>query len=189
VTRQAGRAAARERRRTRAWPKTCLAVDLNRHSPLAMSRERPGTHAWPKPCLARGQQPQRTAHDVTRRHPDFHVGRSPVWRHGPPHSRIARNLPRPIPNARMAEALFGEGTTAPTHRSRRDETPPRLPCGRSPVWRHGPPHSRIARNLPRPIPNARMGEALFGGPTHGARTNAASRAEHLAWPPVWDGAS
>jgi hypothetical protein len=74
VTWQAGRAAARERRRTRAWPKTCLAVDLNRHSPLAMSRERPGTHAWPKPCLARGQQPQRTAHDVTRRHPDFHVG-------------------------------------------------------------------------------------------------------------------
>jgi hypothetical protein len=74
VTRQAGRAAARERRRTRAWPKTCLAVDLNRHSPLATSRERPGTYAWPKPCLARGQQPQRTAHDVTRRHPDFHVG-------------------------------------------------------------------------------------------------------------------
>jgi hypothetical protein len=34
-----------------------------------------------------------------------------------------------------------------------------------------------------------MGEALFGGPTHDARTNAVLRAEHLAWPPVWDGAS
>jgi hypothetical protein len=34
-----------------------------------------------------------------------------------------------------------------------------------------------------------MGEALFGGPTHDARTNAASRDEHLAWPPGWDGAS
>jgi hypothetical protein len=38
-------------------------------------------------------------------------------------------------------------------------------------------------------PSLHVGEALFGGPTHGARTNAASRAEHLAWPPVWDGAS
>jgi hypothetical protein len=34
-----------------------------------------------------------------------------------------------------------------------------------------------------------MGEALFGGPTHDARTNAVLRDEHLAWPPVWDGAS
>jgi hypothetical protein len=34
-----------------------------------------------------------------------------------------------------------------------------------------------------------MGEALFGGPTHGAHTLAMFRAEHLAWPPAWDGAS
>jgi hypothetical protein len=58
-----------------------------------------------------------------------------------------------------------------------------------PIWPRGPTRSRTARNLPRAITNARMGEALFGGPTHDARTNAASRAEHLAWPPAWDGAS
>jgi hypothetical protein len=29
-----------------------------------------------------------------------------------------------------------------------------------------------------------MGEALFGGPTHGVRTNATFRDAHLAWPPV-----
>jgi hypothetical protein len=34
-----------------------------------------------------------------------------------------------------------------------------------------------------------LGEALFGGPTHDARTNAVLRDEHLAWPPDWDGAS
>jgi hypothetical protein len=46
-----------------------------------------------------------------------------------------------------------------------------------------------ASHVSRTIANARMGEALFGGPTHGARTNATSRAAHFAWPPVWDGAS
>jgi hypothetical protein len=50
-------------------------------------------------------------------------------------------------------------------------------------------NARTARSVPRAIAKARMGEALFGGPTHDARTNAASREEHLAWPPVWDGAS
>jgi hypothetical protein len=47
----------------------------------------------------------------------------------------------------------------------------------------------IAPRASRRLADPRMGEALFGGPTHDARTNAISREEHLAWPPVWDGAS
>jgi hypothetical protein len=50
-------------------------------------------------------------------------------------------------------------------------------------------NARAAPHAPTTTTNPRTGEALFGGPTHGARTNAAPRAEHSAWPPVWDGAS
>jgi hypothetical protein len=56
-------------------------------------------------------------------------------------------------------------------------------------WVRRPTRSRTARNVPRTITSARLGEALFGGPTHGVRTNAISRDAHLAWPPDWDGAS
>jgi hypothetical protein len=66
-----------------------------------------------------------------------------------------------IPNARMGEALFG-----------RDDL-----------------QRCIGPRASKTIADPRMGEALFGGPTHDARTNATSRDEHLAWPPVWDGAS
>jgi hypothetical protein len=44
----------------------------------------------------------------------------------------------------------------------------------------GPTTYASALPVSRTIPTARMGEALFGGPTHDARTNAVSREEHLA---------
>jgi hypothetical protein len=49
--------------------------------------------------------------------------------------------------------------------------------------------ARTPRNAPRTMTKAHTGEALFGGPTHGAPTLAVSREAHLASPPVWDGAS
>jgi hypothetical protein len=81
--------------------------------------------------------------------------------------------------------------------------PPRPQCASpsssyappDPVWAKklrlagGPEPPRTARNVSRRNPGLHVGEALFGGPTHGARTNAVLRAEHLAWPPDWDGAS
>jgi hypothetical protein len=66
---------------------------------------------------------------------------------------------------------------------------PRTHAWAKPCLAGGPDPPRTARNVPRAITHPSMGEALFGGPTHGARTNAVLRAEHLAWPPVWDGAS
>jgi hypothetical protein len=100
----------------------------------------------------------------------------------------ARNLPRAITNQRMGKALFGPQdlhTHAPFLRSENDHNGTH---GRSPVWR-GDLQRCTTPHVPRTIADPRMGEALFGGPTHGARTNAVSREEHLAWPPVWDGAS
>jgi hypothetical protein len=84
-----------------------------------------------------------------------------VWPPGPTRSRSRSYVSRTITTARMDEALFD----------------------RQNLQRLYPPQ------VPRAITNPRMGEALFGGPTHDARTNAVLRDEHLAWPPVWDGAS
>jgi hypothetical protein len=104
----------------------------------------------------------RTACNVLRRNPDLHMGEALFCGNDLQLPTAAQRVPRAITNARMGEALS----------SREDLHTP-----------------RTARNFPRAITNARMGEALFGGPTHGARTNAVLRDAHLAWPPVWDGAS
>jgi hypothetical protein len=104
---------------------------LTRRSPT--SRERPRTHAWAKPCLAARTYNAVVLHTFRERSQTLAWAKSPVW-------------PR-------------RATTC------------------------------TAPHVPRTITSARMGEALFGGPTHGARTNAVSRDEHLAWPPAWDGAS
>jgi hypothetical protein len=88
----------------------------------------------------------------------------------------------------MSAALLAASTY--THaRSTRSENDRRPSHGRSSVWPRGPTRLRPAPPVPTAITTARMGEALFGGPTHGVRTNALLRDEHLAWPPVWDGAS
>jgi hypothetical protein len=146
-----------------------------------------------------------------------HARRCPAWPRRPAHSRTARNVPRTSTNARLGEALSGSqdlhahaplhtfrerprthawpkpclaGTTYTLmHRSQRSESDDEPTHGRSPVGRKGPTRSRTAPHVPRTTTKARMGEALFGGPTHDARTNAVLREEHLAWPPVWDGAS
>jgi hypothetical protein len=50
---QLRRSAFRERSRTHAWAKPCLAAKTYTPlAPLATSRERSRTHAWAKPCLA-----------------------------------------------------------------------------------------------------------------------------------------
>jgi hypothetical protein len=82
--------------------------------------------------------------------------------------------------------------SSPETRSTRPRTNQSLKCRPSPPHlsrASQPTHTVRHSHLPRAIANARMGEALFGGPTHDARTNAASRDEHFAWPPAWDGAS
>jgi hypothetical protein len=132
--------------------------DLLTHAPLATSRQRSRTHAWAKPCLAGttyNAVPLHTSREFTRSENDRRPthGRSPVWRPGATHSRTCSQPP--------------ESDHEPSH-------------GRSPDWPPGPTRSRATRIVPRTITNPRMGEALFGGPTHDARTNATSRDEHLA---------
>jgi hypothetical protein len=141
--------------------------------------------------------------DVCMRHPGRRTG-SPDHRRGPKRShgrsrpsyrrslfgalRTARNVPRATANAharakrRLASRTYN-ACAALAFRERSRTHAWAKPC------LAGPPGARTARNVPRCHPDSHMGEALFGGPTLGARTNAISRAEHFAWPPDWDGAS
>jgi hypothetical protein len=66
--------------------------------------------------------------------------------HEPTHERSPVSSPEPT------------HADAPLHGFRRRS---RTPAWRSPVWTRGRRHSRTARNVPRTITTARMGEALF----------------------------
>jgi hypothetical protein len=83
-------------------------------------------------------------------------------------------------DARAGEALFGAWTYTLTHRSQSPESDPDRTHGRSPVLRAGPQGVRATLNVSRCQADVHVGEALFGGPTHGAPTLAISREEHLA---------
>jgi hypothetical protein len=155
-------ATSRQRSRTHTTGEALLGrEDLHADAPLFFTRS-DGDHgrAWATLCLA-----ARTYHAC-----------------GASHAPGAPTI------ARMGDTLFSREdlhTRAALATAReRSRT-----HGRSPVWRGRPTYSRTALHVPRTIPDPHMGEALFGGPTHGARTNAVSRDAHLAWPPVWDGAS
>jgi hypothetical protein len=103
-------------------------------------------------------------------------------------------VPRTIPNTRTGEALFGARTYRLTHplhtfRERSQTLAWRSACLAARTHNARTHNPCSALPVPRTIADPRMGEALFGGPTHDARTNAVLRAEHFAWPPDWDGAS
>jgi hypothetical protein len=137
---------------------------------------------------------------ITVAPPAAAIPRADAWRdessealfapRGPHTSRTARNVSRAIPAPRMGEALFGARTYTPTHRLTRPENVanPRLATFRERARPHawakpclaGPHGARTAPNVPTRNPDLHVGEALFGGPTHGARTNAVLRDEHLA---------
>jgi hypothetical protein len=105
------------------------------------------TVAWATLAAARaspGTARRRPGRRMSDRRPS--PGRSPVWRADP----------------------------QPTYDAARSESDHEPTPERSPVWRGRPAHSRTAPHIPRTIPDPRMGEALFGGPTLGARTNADS---------------
>jgi hypothetical protein len=85
---------------------------------------------------------------------------------------------------RQRVGLGGQPLLCPYMRSQRDETPPRLPCGRSPVWRPDPQPPTAARRVPRTIATARMGEAVFGGNdlhTHAPLATFRDRPRPHAW--------
>jgi hypothetical protein len=141
------------------------------------------SHGQPRPAHGRstpshGQPRPRRLH-----------GRRTRRSHGQPDGRTASpSGRRASPSGRMGAALFAREDQHPhatlaTCRERSRTHAWAKPC------LAGPPGARTARNVPRCHPDSHMGEALFGGPTLGARTNAISRAEHFAWPPDWDGAS
>jgi hypothetical protein len=163
------------------------------------------THAWAKPCLAATTwtltgRTTRFEGDHERTH-----GRSPVWRpelhtDAPLHRfrRRSRTL------AWAKPCLAGRPTVFVRTQSPEQNTSRSRPSGMElpdyPVMVTLPtPQDQDGPALPLPAGSfrksstraacPRLGEALFGGPTHGVRTNAVSRAAHLAWPPVWDGAS
>jgi hypothetical protein len=152
------------------------------------ARARPAERAWrPTPQWAyRSRRP--------KRHRECQPGDQPVWplRHTTQVSTTQESAPhgaRTTTNARMGEALFGRQelvADAPLHRFRERS---RTHAWAKPCLAGTTCNPRAVPHVPRAIANPRMGEALFGGPTHGARTNATSRDEHFAWPPAWDGAS
>jgi hypothetical protein len=132
---------------------------------LSLSLKHPTAPPWSTSRamgLSGGQGLQRLCPLITfRERSRTHHGRRPVWTRRPTHSRIARSVPR---------------ATRPRAQAK--------PCLAAKTHTHAPLATSRQRSRTH-----RTGEALFGGPTHGARTNATSRDEHLAWPPAWDGAS
>jgi hypothetical protein len=132
--------------------------DLHTHARLATFRERPRTHAWAKPCLA--ARTYTLMHHSTRSESDHERthGRSPVWRGRPTHSCTARNVPRATTNPRMGEALFGRNDLQRQDRSQCPESDRGPTHGRSPVWR-ADPRCSYERNLPSRTPRvaARLG--------------------------------
>jgi hypothetical protein len=128
---------------------------------LHTSRERSRRHAWAKPCpVARSYTLPRPLATSRER------SRTNAWEKpclAPRTCTLTHRsyVPRTITTARMGEALFGREDYTPTHRSQPPESDHEPAHGRSPVWRADPRRSY-------------------------ERT---SRDAHLAWPPVWDGAS
>jgi hypothetical protein len=71
--------------------------DLHTHAPLATFRDRPRTHAWAKPCLA-GPPGAPTAHNVSRRNRGLPVGEALFG--GPTYNAVpASHVPRATPNS------------------------------------------------------------------------------------------
>jgi hypothetical protein len=170
----------------------CLAATTYNAGIRSYIRERSRRPAWAKPRLAATTSTltHRSTHSENDRGPSH--GDQPVWPRrpttpGPTTHVSAPSVPRTTTNPRMGEALFGRQelvADAPLHRFRRRS---RTHPWAKPCLAGDDLHTALL--VPRTIPDPRMGEALFGGPTHDARTNATSRDEHFAWPPAWDGAS
>jgi hypothetical protein len=163
---------------------------LHRTRPLHTLRGRSQTHArarrpvWPRgPTTLTGPHIPRTIASAWAK--PSSPARTNTLTH---HSTRSEDDHRPS-RRRSPVCLLVARTYTLMLRTQRVETQPRPPCRRSPVWRQRPTTRAAPRTFRERPRTPRMGEALFGGPTHGARTNAVSREEHLAWPPVWDGAS
>jgi hypothetical protein len=142
-------------------------------------------------------QPGLGASRVPQRRRGVGVGHCRAGNHPPNGLSWPSHNGRASPHAPRATRAHGRsrmwprGSTPLTPRSQRRDSDVELteraePCLVARTYTLTHPSSS---HVPTAITNPRMGEALFGGPAHGARTNAISREEHLAWPPVWDGAS